>query len=263
MTSHAPRRQSRGRASTKTSRKQRRAERRENLGTPRGQHDETEGGKEFVKTDRTPFRPMTPNQARYADSIRENILTFGVGPAGTGKSHCAVNVGAELLNAGEVERMIFTRPAVGSDEELGFFKGDLDEKLAPWVQPLKEILVRKLGASNVEYLIKKEKITFQPFATMRGHSWPNTFIMLDEAQNVSPNQMKLFLTRVGEGSTVVVDGDFVDQKDIDGMSGLEDALRRLKDMESVGHVEFGINDIVRSGFVKNVILAYRKFAPSH
>lgn len=257
MAYHARKTSARGNGKTKSSRKQQRRQNdREFMGVPKASHGDESNVVPFVKKDDRPFVAKTPNQQLYYDSLFKNTLTFGIGPAGTGKTYCAVLAGCEMLQSGRVERMVFTRPATGAEEELGFFKGDLDEKLAPWVAPIREILNQKLGSSYVEYLIKREVITFQPFATMRGHSWKKCFIMLDEAQNTTANQMKMFLTRVGEDSVVVVDGDFVDQKDIDGMSGLEHAYTVLKKERDIGRVEFGIKDIVRSGFVKRVIMAY-------
>ena len=202
-----------------------------------------------------PLVPKNPKQAAYMTSIRTRPLTFGVGVAGSGKSFTAVAVACEMFQNGDIDSMIFCRPAQDAGEELGVFPGDIDEKLAPWVLPIRDILERRMGAGQVEYFIKRGRIKFQPFATMRGLSWDRTFILLDEAQNTTPRQMELFLSRVGEGSIVVVDGD-VRQKDITGRSGLEDALSLFGDLPQVGVVEFESCDIVRSGFCRMVVEAY-------
>lgn len=206
--------------------------------------------------DDSPLVPKTESQKLYMESIRANTLTFGIGPAGTGKTHVAVSVACEMFIAGEIDRIVATRPALGSEEELGFFPGDLNEKFAPWMVPIRDVLDKRIGRSHVDYLIKHDVISFQPFATMRGLSWANAFIILDEAQNTTPKQMELFLTRVGENSRVVVDGD-VRQKDIRTLSGLEDSIVRLHHRSGVGLVEFSTDDIVRSGFVRMVIESYR------
>lgn len=212
----------------------------------------------FKKKDETPFFPKNEKQRLYAESMKVNDLTFGVGCAGTGKTYVATIIACELLEAKQIERIIFARPAVGAGESLGYYKGFEKDKIEPWMRPVIEILNRKLGTSATEYCLEHGTITFQSFETMRGHSWPKTMIILDEAQNTTPTQMKLFLTRTGEGSRVVVDGDFVDQKDINGKSGLEEALEVLREEHGVGYVEFTASDIVRSGFVKRVLLAYQK-----
>lgn len=206
--------------------------------------------------DDSPLVPKTDAQKSYMNSIRSQTLTFGVGPAGTGKTYTAVSIACEMYLAGEISRFIATRPALGSEEELGFFPGDLDEKFAPWMVPIRDVLDKRLGRSHVDYLIKNGTISFQPFATMRGLSWADSFIMLDEAQNTTPKQMELFLTRVGTNSRVVVDGD-IRQKDLCVQSGLEDAVKRLRGQPGVGLVEFTTDDIIRSGFVRMVLEAYR------
>lgn len=254
MTSRAPRVTFRGKGKTKSDRK-RQARNNEQLGNARAFTDDS-NVIPLPSKPVAPFAPKNRNQALYAKSIRSNIVTFGLGIFGTGKTYVAVRVGCEMFLAGKIERMIFSRPAMGAEEELGFFTGDINEKYANWVRPIRLILDATLGASRVEYLIKRDVISFQPFATMRGHSWPKTFTMLDEAQNTTPGQMKLFLSRTGEGSTVVVNGDPVDQKDHQNWSGIEDALQVLEGVPDVGITRFVIDDIVRSGFVKNLAIAY-------
>lgn len=215
-------------------------------------------GHHAPKVDNTAFIPKNPRQRAMRASIMSNDLTVVVGCFGTGKTYVAVVTACDLFLEGRIERMIFSRPAIGAEEELGFFKGDLHEKFDPWIDPIKEILNMRLGRSRVEYLLKHDLIKFQPLSTMRGHSWPRTFMMLDEAQNTTVNQMKLFLSRTGDDSIVVVDGDFEDQQDIKGLSGLEDLWKnRFRGEPTVGRIEFGVEDIVRSGFVKLVAKTYR------
>jgi phosphate starvation-inducible PhoH-like protein len=198
------------------------------------------------------FKPANEAQKRY--KIQNNTVTFGIGPAGTGKSYCAAYAAAEMLKNREVDKIIITRPVVEAGEELGFLPGDMNEKFAPYVAPIVECLGKMLGKSHVEALIENGKIVMLPLAYMRGHSFNNAFVILDEAQNVSRKQMLLFLTRIGKDSTIVVDGD-CDQRDLD-VDGLEDAIRRLDRTASVGVHEFSLDDIVRSGIVRDVIRAY-------
>lgn len=184
-------------------------------------------------------------------------MTFGIGPAGTGKTYIAAAYGAELLALGKVERLILTRPAVEAGEELGFLPGALDEKYAPYLSPVRTILDKRLGRGAVEYLLKAKRIVPMPLAYMRGETFEDAFVLLDEAQNTTPTQLKLFLTRIGPNARVVVDGD-VEQVDIKGKSGLLDAVHRLGHLPSVRVVHFNDEDIVRSGIVADIIKAYRE-----
>lgn len=206
--------------------------------------------------DESPFSPRTRKQGLYYKSIMSNTLTFATGSAGTGKTYVSVSVACDLFKAGEIDLMIFARPSESAGPKLGFLPGTLSEKIDPWVAPIRDVLDQKLGASHVDLLIKRGKIRFQSFEHMRGLNWANAFIMLDEAQNCTPDLMKLFLLRVGENSRVVVDGDYRDQKDIRGYSGLEDALERMKGRPGVGHINFTKEDVVRSGFCRMVLEAY-------
>lgn len=215
----------------------------------------------------------TEKQRKYASSIHHNTLTFGIGVAGTGKTFVAAYVAAEILlkkvalyNATrsdgnellEAPRLICARPAVEAcDERLGFLPGDKNEKGDPWFSPIKHELERLLGASYVEYCIKIGRIEFVPFAYMRGKTFSNAIVLLDEAQNTTPSQMYLFLSRIGEDTKVVVDGD-PQQMDIKGESGLVHSHGILHCKPSVGSVSFGIDDIVRSDFCKMVLAAYRR-----
>lgn len=232
-----------------------RARNRQDVGRLPSHDAETMETDKKPQTLRKPITPMNTAQRQYMESIERNVLTFGIGPAGTGKTYVSVSTAAKGFLKGQYEQMIFSRPALGAEEELGFFKGDLDEKFAPWAAPIRDVLDIQMGSGFVDYLVRKKVIKFQPFATMRGLSWANSFVMLDEAQNTTPNQMKLFLSRVGTGTTVVVDGD-MKQQDLVGQSGLSDAHQRLALRESVGSVRFTVEDIVRSGFARMVVEAY-------
>jgi len=196
-------------------------------------------------------------QKTYLKYMRDYNVTFGVGPAGTGKTYLCGAVAASDLMEHKVERIIITRPVVEAEENLGFLPGTLEEKFAPYFRPFKDVLDERIGHSHVEYLIKHGTIEIAPLAYMRGRSFKNCWVVLDEAQNTTPNQMKLFLTRLGEGCRVVINGD-LSQKDIKGKSGLEDALGTLKHLSSIGFVTFEKEDIVRSGVVQEIVEAYER-----
>ncbi len=203
-----------------------------------------------------PLTARTPAQRRYIEAIRNHCLTFGIGPAGTGKSYCAGALAAQALEAGQIDRIILTRPAVEAGEQLGFLPGDLHEKFSPYIDAFRDILNARLGAGTVEYCLRHGRIVASPLAYMRGKTFDErTFVVLDEAQNTTPAQMKMFLTRIGEDSRVVVNGD-VRQSDIRGRNGLEDAIGRLAGVPGV-HVHcFERADIVRSGLVREIIDRY-------
>lgn len=201
------------------------------------------------------IRPLTKAQAAYDQSISANILTISTGPWGTGKTWWAAMRAAKAFEAGEVERIIITRPAQSADEELGFFPGELEEKFEPYFRPVREALEEFLGSGSLQYHLKSGAIEARPLGLLRGATFKNAFVLLDEAQNTTPNQMKLFLGRIGENCKVVIDGD-LGQQDIKGPSGLDDALRRLDGKPDVGVVTFDVEDIVRSGFCRMVAMAY-------
>ena len=206
--------------------------------------------------DQTPLSPRNKAQRQYINAIRHHCLTFGLGPAGTGKSYCAGALAAEAMLNGQIERIIITRPAVEAGENLGFLPGDIDEKFAVYIDAFKEILSERLGAGTVKYLMRHQRIVAAPLAYMRGRTFnADTFVILDEAQNTTPAQMKLFLTRIGEDCKVVINGD-IQQSDINGANGLADAVDRLRDLHSVYIHEFCRDDIVRSGLVREVIDRY-------
>jgi phosphate starvation-inducible protein PhoH and related proteins len=219
----------------------------------------TERTESLLRVDRRPlerdYAPLSAAQRFYDASIDANTLTFGVGPAGTGKTYVATAKPALGLLDRQWSKLIITRPAVEAGEELGFLPGELGEKFDPYFAPVRHILDRILGRGVVEALIRSERIVAMPLAYMRGHSFDDSFVILDEAQNTTPVQMKLFLTRVGENTKVVVNGD-LSQVDIKGPSGLADALDRLEGMDNVAVCRFIREDIVRSGFVQQVVEAY-------
>lgn len=191
----------------------------------------------------------------YLDSIKRNQITFAIGPAGTGKSYIATSFAAEQLYYRKIDKLILTRPAVEAGESLGFLPGDLQEKYAPYLAPFRDILDERLGKSFVEYCIKTGTIEPVPIGFMRGRTFKNAIVIIDEAQNVTPMQMKLILSRIGENCKIIVDGD-ISQKDIDGDSGLEDAVHRLTHIAGVDVVRFFNEDIVRSGLCRKIIQAY-------
>jgi phosphate starvation-inducible PhoH-like protein len=203
-----------------------------------------------------PLRAKTKSQQEYINAINTHTLTFGIGPAGTGKSYCAGALAAEALESGKIERIILTRPAVEAGESLGFLPGDLDEKFSVYIDAFRDILNERLGAGTVDYCLKHGRIVAAPLAFLRGKTFNDkTFVVLDEAQNTSPTQMKMFLTRIGEGCKVVINGD-INQSDIRGRNGLEDAIELLDDMADVYIHEFEREDIVRSGLVRDIIDRY-------
>lgn len=206
-----------------------------------------------------PVRAKTLGQKHYIECIRENPITFGVGPAGTGKTYLAVAMAVKAFKAREVSRIILTRPAVEAGEKLGFLPGDLQNKVDPYLRPLYDGLFDMLGAETYQRLLEKQVIEVAPLAYMRGRTLDDAFIILDEAQNTSKEQMKMFLTRMGNGSKVVVTGDItqIDLAD-SSKSGLLDALRVLKNIEGIAMVRFTEKDVVRHRLVQAIIQAYDK-----
>lgn len=202
-----------------------------------------------------PIRPMTEGQDRYIKAIKRSQLVYGTGPAGTGKSFIAVSMAAEALDARKIEKLIITRPVIEVGQSIGFLPGEFNEKIDPHFKPVRDILDRRLGQSFTDYLRKNGRIEFAPLGFMRGSTFENAWVILDEAQNVTPSEMKMFLTRIGEGTKVIINGD-TRQKDIKGQSGLVDSLRRVSTIDGVEIVRFGPDDIVRSGLVREIIRAY-------
>lgn len=203
-----------------------------------------------------PLTAFNSAQQAYIEAIQRYNLTFGIGPAGTGKSYCAGALAAEALESGRIERIILTRPAVEAGEQLGFLPGALDEKFSVYIDAFREILAERLGAGTVDYCLRHGRIVAAPLAFMRGKTFNNrTFVILDEAQNTSLAQMKMFLTRIGEDCKVVINGD-IEQSDIRGPNGLADAIGRLGGLPSVHIHRFEREDIVRSGLVRDIIDRY-------
>ena len=209
---------------------------------------------ENMKTKQT-LQAKSRKQGHYISSIDRNVLTFGLGPAGTGKTYVAAAKAAQALVEKRVSKIIVTRPVVEAGESLGFLPGELEEKFDPYFKPVRAVFEKHLGKGRTEYCLRHGVIEVLPMAYMRGHSFEDCFVIFDEAQNASEVQMKLFLTRLGDGSKAVVNGD-LRQRDIPEARGLEDALDRLCEVQGVGLVEFGRADVVRSGFVQDVVNAY-------
>ncbi len=215
-----------------------------------------------IRTRRKLVMPRTPTQGTYIEAIRKNELVFGIGPAGTGKTYLAVACAAEALMNGEVDRIVLSRPAVEAGERLGFLPGDMKEKVDPYLRPLYDALYDMMPASLVAKGIAENQIEIAPLAFMRGRTLSSAFIILDEAQNTTPQQMKMFLTRLGEGSRMVVTGDPTQVDLPSGVtSGLADAVSVLKGVSSVASVGFTNSDIVRHALVGRIVAAYDKKAP--
>lgn len=208
-----------------------------------------------------PVAPKTVGQKRYIKAIEQNTITFGVGPAGTGKTYLAVAMAVKAFKSGAVARIILTRPAVEAGEKLGFLPGDLQNKVDPYLRPLYDALFDMLGAETFQKLFEKQIIEVAPLAYMRGRTLDDAFIILDEAQNTTPEQMKMFLTRMGVGSKVVVTGD-VTQVDLPDKvrSGLVDALEILRGVDGIAQIYLTEKDVVRHRLVQQIIKAYEKAA---
>lgn len=207
-----------------------------------------------------PVKPKTLGQKAYVDSIRDRMITFGIGPAGTGKTYLAMAMAIRAFREEEVSRIILTRPAIEAGEKLGFLPGDLQSKIDPYLRPLYDALYDIMGAEAFLKNSEKGLIEVAPLAYMRGRTLDQAFIILDEAQNTTPSQMKMFLTRIGFGSKVVVTGDRT-QKDLpaDAVSGLDTALRVLKNVEEIGFCELTSHDVVRHPLVQKIVKAYEDF----
>jgi phosphate starvation-inducible protein PhoH and related proteins len=215
-----------------------------------------------IRTRRKLVMARTPTQGAYIEAIRRNELVFGIGPAGTGKTYLAVACAAEALMNGEVDRIVLSRPAVEAGERLGFLPGDMKEKVDPYLRPLYDALYDMMPASLVAKGIAENQIEIAPLAFMRGRTLSSAFIILDEAQNTTPQQMKMFLTRLGEGSRMVVTGDPTQIDLPSGVSsGLSDAVSVLKGVQGVESVGFSNSDIVRHALVGRIVAAYDRKAP--
>lgn len=204
------------------------------------------------------IKPKTGGQKRYVDAIANNVITFGIGPAGTGKSWLAVAMAVRALQAKQVQRIILTRPAVEAGERLGFLPGDLMAKIDPYLRPLYDALYDMLDLEAVTRLVEKQIIEIAPLAFMRGRTLNNSFIILDEAQNTTPEQMKMFLTRIGFGSRVVVTGDATQVDVPNGKSGLAGLERTLDGIDDLAFVRLHGSDVVRHKIVADIVAAYEQ-----
>lgn len=207
-----------------------------------------------------PVKPKTLGQKKYVDAIRDNMITFGLGPAGTGKTYLAMAMAITAFKRDEVSRIILTRPAIEAGEKLGFLPGDLQSKVDPYLRPLYDALYQIMGADSFTKNMEKGLIEVAPLAYMRGRTLDNAYIILDEAQNTTPAQMKMFLTRIGFGSKVVVTGD-ASQKDLpkDAKSGLDVAERVLKNIEDIAFCNLTGKDVVRHPLVQKIVKAYEDY----
>ncbi len=201
-------------------------------------------------------RPKTSGQKKYIDAIRKNIVTFGVGPAGTGKSWLAVAMAVQALQAKEVERIILTRPAVEAGERLGFLPGDMMAKVDPYLRPLYDALYDMLDAEGAQRMLERGTVEVAPLAFMRGRTLNGSFIILDEAQNTTPEQMKMFLTRIGFGSKVVITGDTTQIDLQGGRSGLLELEPILSGIDGLEWVKLTASDVVRHRIVQDIVTAY-------
>ena len=207
-----------------------------------------------------PVKPKTLGQKQYVDAIRKKMIVFGIGPAGTGKTYLAMAMAIQAFKNGEVGRIILTRPAIEAGERLGFLPGDLQSKIDPYLRPLYDALYQIMGAESYLHNSEKGLIEVAPLAYMRGRTLDNAFIILDEAQNTTPAQMKMFLTRIGFGSKVVVTGD-QSQKDLPAgaASGLDTAIRVLKKLDDISFCYLTSSDVVRHPLVQKIVEAYEDY----
>lgn len=222
--------------------------------------DQKQHNPDVIKTPKAYIKPRGKNQQHYVNSVRKHDINFGIGPAGTGKTYLAVACAVEALMNDEVRRILLVRPAVEAGEKLGFLPGDLSQKIDPYLRPLYDALYEMLGFENVEKLIEKNIIEVAPLAYMRGRTLNNSYIILDESQNTTREQMKMFLTRIGFGSTAVITGDAT-QIDLPkgSSSGLLHVMNVLKGVNGISFTQFLSKDVVRHPLVQRVVEAYEKF----
>ena len=207
-----------------------------------------------------PVKPKTLGQKKYIEAIKDNTIVFGIGPAGTGKTYLAVAMAVNAFRAKEVNRIILTRPAVEAGEKLGFLPGDLQQKVDPYLRPLYDALFDMLGAENFQKYQERGSIEVAPLAYMRGRTLDDSFVILDEAQNTTPEQMKMFLTRLGFNSKMVITSDITQIDLPDGKrSGLVEVIKILKNVEDIENVTFNDKDVVRHRLVQDIVKAYAKY----
>ncbi|MGB0466112.1 MAG: PhoH family protein [Pontibacterium sp.] len=213
-----------------------------------------------LRTPKVMIRPRGPNQQRYVQAILQHDINFGIGPAGTGKTYLAVACAVDALEREEIDRILLVRPAVEAGEKLGFLPGDLSQKVDPYLRPLYDALYEMLGFERVTKLIERNIIEVAPLAFMRGRTLNNSFVILDESQNTTKEQMKMFLTRIGFGSTAVITGD-ITQIDLpkNTLSGLIHARRVLDGVKDIGFTQFLASDVVRHPLVQHIVQAYDRF----
>jgi phosphate starvation-inducible PhoH-like protein len=210
-----------------------------------------------AKREVKPISAKNERQADYIHSINENTITFGAGPAGTGKTYVATGLAIQALESKLIERIVITRPIVDCDEEQGFLPGDLEEKFAANLEPFWDVLYERLGENKTKYLMEQGRIITAPLGKMRGRTFKNAWVILDEAQNTTKKQMEMFLTRMGVNTKLIINGD-LRQVDLerDVISGLRDGMKRLRKIPSIGVVEFRPEDSVRHGMLRQIIDAY-------
>ncbi len=229
----------------------------------------TEGSSKILEIDQDiicrtiagrPVKPKTVGQKQYVDQIRKKMIVFGIGPAGTGKTYLAMAMAIQAFKNGEVGRIILTRPAIEAGEKLGFLPGDLQSKIDPYLRPLYDALYQIMGAETYLHNAEKGLIEVAPLAYMRGRTLDNAYIILDEAQNTTPAQMKMFLTRIGFGSKVIITGDQT-QKDLPAgtVSGLDTAIKVLKKIDDIGFCYLSSQDVVRHPLVQKIVQAYDEY----
>lgn len=230
---------------------------------PELEQEEGQDGIVIYGTRGNPIRPKTPNQVKLVQLVKENDLVFAVGPAGTGKTYISVALAVQALKNKQVKKIIITRPAVEAGENLGFLPGDLKEKIDPYLRPIYDALNDMIPFEKLQYYMEREIIEIAPLAYMRGRTLNNAFILLDEGQNTTPMQMKMFLTRMGPESKMIVTGD-VSQVDlpVNQRSGLKEAKRILAGVKGIGFIELNDRDVVRHKLVREIIEAYDKDQPT-
>ena len=212
----------------------------------------------WMRTTKNPLVCRTDAQSRYLEAIQNHTITFGVGPAGTGKTHVCVKYGAQEIDQGHYNEIIITRPIVETGPSLGALPGDVGDKVDPWMDPFVKVLLKHYGqaAMDAKFNGAHPSITFVPLQHMRGRTFENSYVILDEAQNATPEQMKTFLTRIGANCKVVINGD-VDQIDIKTLSGMVEALEILQGMDDLAVAEFTEDDVVRDPIVKAILKRYK------
>lgn len=225
-----------------------------------GELEDLDGECICITTRGKPIKAKTVGQKRYVDAIRKNTIVFGIGPAGTGKTFLAVAMAVRALRQKQVNRIILTRPAIEAGEKLGFLPGDLQSKIDPYLRPLYDAMFEMMGAENYQRLIEKGSIEIAPLAYMRGRTLDDSFIILDEAQNATPEQMKMFLTRLGFNSKAIITGDLTQTDLPTGQkSGLASAVKILDGVDDIAIHSFTDKDVVRHKLVQKIILAYEKY----